>query len=48
MALGIVAIVLGVKVGRAAADGRAKVAIGLGVVGLLLSIVLFVVALAAA
>jgi hypothetical protein len=41
--LGIAAIVLGVLVSRQSTDGRAKIAIGLGVAGVVLSITLFVV-----
>jgi hypothetical protein len=41
--LGIAAIVLGVMVSRRAADARAKIAMGLGAVGLVLSIVLGII-----
>jgi hypothetical protein len=44
--LGIAAIVLGVLVSRRAADARAKIAIGLGAVGLVLSVALFAIGLA--
>jgi len=44
--LGIAAIVLGVMVSRRSADARAKIAMGLGAAGVVLSIVVFVIGLA--
>lgn len=44
--LGIVAIVLGVVVSRRSADARAKIAMGLGAAGLVLSVALFAIGLA--
>lgn len=46
--LGIGAIVLGVMAGRAAAASRGKPAVGLGIAGVVLSVVIFAVALATA
>ena len=46
--LGIAAIVLGVIAGRAASGARGKIAIGLGIAGVVLALVIFAIALASA